>query len=97
MRKHQIPRPQLPHALWDDVAGQEYQPPPGQPLTLAAYETALTIRTYVRQLAVGEVLPDMPLFLKPNGWVQAPLEATYQAAFGGMPRRWRQVLDRPTA
>jgi len=80
-------------AIWDEIAGQEYTPPTGQPLTLAAYETALTVRAYVRTLAVGDSLPEMPLFLEPNGCVQVPLEATYQAAFEAMPRRWRRVLE----
>ncbi len=80
-------------AIWDDVAGQEYLPPAGRTLTLAAYETDLTIRAYVREVAVGDSLPDMPLFLEPNGCVQVPLEATYQTAFAAMPRRWRRVLE----
>jgi hypothetical protein len=80
-------------AIWDEIAGQEYVPPADQPLTLASYETALTVRAYVRQVAVGEPLPDMPLFLEPNGCVQVPLEGTYQTAFAAMPRRWRRVLD----
>ena len=46
-------------AIWDEIAGQEYIPPAGQPLTLAAYETALTVRAYVRsrrgwRLAAGD-------------------------------------------
>lgn len=80
-------------AIWDEVAGQEYSPPAGQPLTVAAYETALSIRAYVRPAAVGSALPEMPLFLEPNGCVQVPLETTYQAAFTAMPRRWRRVLE----
>lgn len=79
-------------AIWDEIAGQEYLPPAGQPLTLAAYETALTVRAYVRPVAVGDALPEMPLFLEPNGCVQAPLDATYRIAFAAMPRRWRRVL-----
>jgi hypothetical protein len=80
-------------AVWDEVAGQEYVPPAGLPLTLAAYEAALTIRAYVQGTKVGAALPDMPLFLKPNGCVQVPLETAYQAAFAAMPRRWRRVLE----
>jgi len=80
-------------AIWDDIAGQEYVPPAGKPLTLAAYETALTVRAYVRPVAVGDALPEMPLFLEPNGCVMVPLEATYQTAFAAMPRRWRVVLE----
>jgi Protein of unknown function (DUF4058) len=93
------PRKHDPHgihaAIWDDIAGQDYLPSADKPLTLAAYETALTIRAYVRNVAVGDVLPEMPLFLEPNGCVQVPLEATYHTAFSAMPRRWRQVLERP--
>ena len=91
------PGPRDPHGLhaviWDDVAGQDYTLPVGELLTLAAYESDLSIRAYVRHVAVGDSLPDMPLFLKPNHYVPTPLEATYQAAFAAMPRRWRCVLE----
>jgi hypothetical protein len=80
-------------AIWEEIAGQEWAPPAGKPLTLAAYETALTVRAYVCPIAVGDPLPEMPLFLEPNGCVQVPLEATYQTAFAAMPRRWRRVLE----
>jgi len=84
-------------AIWEEIAGEEYALPEGKPLTLAAYESALTVRAFVRQVAVGDALPEMPLFLEPDGCVQTPLEATYQAAFEVMPRRWRRVLERPVA
>jgi hypothetical protein len=80
-------------AIWEDIAGQEYTAPAGRPLTAVSYETALTVRAFVQNLAVGLVLPAMPLFLEPNGCVQMPLDETYQAAFAEMPRRWRTVLD----
>ena len=79
-------------AIWEDVAGQDYTPPPDKPLMLAAYESGLTLRTYARPVAVGDALPDMPLFLKPNAYVEAPMEATYRTAFDAMPLRWRRVL-----
>ena len=81
-------------AIWDEISGQEYSLPADRPLTLAAYETALSVRAYVQHVAVGGSLPEMPLFLKPNGCVSVPLEATYQTAFAAMPRRWSRVLDR---
>jgi hypothetical protein len=83
-------------AIWDDIAGKDYAPPAGRPLTLAAYETALSVRAYVKHVAVGEPLPEMPLFLEPNGRVQAPVEAAYQTAFAAMPQRWRRVLATPS-
>jgi hypothetical protein len=82
--------------IWQEIAGEEYAAPADRPLTLAAYESGLTVRAYVVPAAVGEALPDMPLFLEPEQAVSAPLEATYMAAFREVPRRWRRVLD-PTA
>jgi hypothetical protein len=35
----------------------------------------------------------MPLYLEPNGYVLVPLEATYQAAFAAVPRRWQRVVE----
>jgi hypothetical protein len=80
--------------IWQDIAGQEYAAPPDKPLTLAAYETALTVRAYVEPVAVGDSLTDMPLFLEPGAHVVVPLEATYRSAWAAFPRRWRAVLER---
>jgi hypothetical protein len=80
-------------AIWDEIAGAEYTLPPDRPLTLASYETALTVKAYVEHIAVGELLPEMPLFLAPGAHVPAPLEATYQSAWTAVPRRWRTVLE----
>jgi hypothetical protein len=44
-------------------------------------------------MAVGRELIDMRLFLEPDVYVNVPLEATYQAAYRGVPRRWRDLLD----
>jgi hypothetical protein len=63
-------------------------------LTLVAYEVDDVTQAYVVPAAVGDTLRDMPVFLKPDGQVPAPLEETYQRAFDFMPRRWRSVLER---
>lgn len=86
--------PQGIHALiWEEVAGQEYVGPADKPLTLAAYESGLSIRAYVVRVAVGDLLPNMPLFLESEKAVEVPLEATYAAAFAEVPRRWSRVLE----
>lgn len=88
--------PQGIHAeIWEEIAGQEYTAAADKTLTLAAYESGLTIRAYVVPVAVGDVLTDMPLFLEPEKAVEVPLEATYNAAFAEVPRRWRRVLENP--
>jgi hypothetical protein len=71
--------------------------PPDKPLTLAAYDAGPPVAAYVEPVAVGDVLIDMPLFLAPGWYVSAPLEATYQAAYRGVPRRFREVLDAPAS
>lgn len=83
--------------IWQEIAGEEYAPPPGKPLTLAAYESAGSIRAYVTNAAVGDAIADMPLFLEPGQAVTAPLELTYSAAFAEVPRRWRRALEAPAA
>jgi Protein of unknown function (DUF4058) len=94
------PGPRDPHGIhaeiWEDIAGQVFLPPADKPLTLVAYETDLAIRAYVKPVAVGDTMIDMPLFLSPRQIVPVPLEATYQTAFAAVPRRWRVVLERPT-
>ncbi|HEV3338869.1 MAG TPA: hypothetical protein VG125_00885 [Pirellulales bacterium] len=37
----------------------------------------------------------MALFVEPNEAIPVPLEATYQASYAVLPRRWREVLDIP--
>lgn len=84
-------------AIWAEVVDEPFVLPADKPLTLAAYESDLITRAYIEPVAVGDVLPDMPLFLEPNGCVKVPLEATYQTAFAVMPRRWRDELQPPTS
>jgi hypothetical protein len=82
-------------ALWEEITGQAASSPPAEPLTLASYESGLAVRAYVETVAVADELIDMPLFLEPGAHVVVPLEATYQAAFAAVPRRWQRVLDAP--
>ena len=80
-------------AIWQEVEENGFTLPADKPLTLVAYECDLTTRAYIEPIAVGDSLPAMPLFLEPHGCVRIPLEATYQAAYTTLPRRWQRVLD----
>ncbi len=82
-------------ALWAELGGDAHELLPDKPLTLVAYEAGLTKTAYVQPVAVGDTLPDMPLFLEPGWYVNVPLEAAYSAAYRGVPDRWRRVLDGP--
>jgi hypothetical protein len=47
---------------------------------------------YLEPLAVGDILPDMPLFLEPGLYVDVPIEATYGQAWEGFPAPWKADL-----
>lgn len=81
-------------AIWAEISDDPFQLPPDKQLTLASYMADFaTIKAFVQPVTVGDTLPDMPLFLKPETYVPVPLEATYQAAFDAVPQRWREVMD----
>ena len=46
-------------------------------------------------VAVGDALPELPLFLTPEFYVQLPLNKTYCGAWTKIPRTWREVLEPP--
>jgi DNA ligase-1 len=84
-------------ALWEQLTGDPHAQPADQPLTLAAYVAGPVPTAYVEPVAVGAALPDMPLFLDPEQYINVPLEATYRAAYEGVPRYYRAILEAPGA
>jgi hypothetical protein len=80
-------------AIWERFEDEPYLLPPGEPLTLASYVAGPTPTAYLEHLNVGSSLPDMPLFLTADRYVNVPLEASYQAAYRGLPAFWRDVLE----
>jgi hypothetical protein len=80
-------------ALWAELEDTPFALPSDKPLTLAAYAAGQIKTAYIEPVAVGEALPEMPLFLEPEAYVNVPLEASYQAAWRGVPQRWRRVLE----
>jgi hypothetical protein len=79
--------------IWAEVGGNPAPVMAEKPLTLVAYDAGPPKTSYVEPVAVGDTLIDMPLFLAPGWYVPVPLEATYQAAWSGVPRRYRAVLE----
>lgn len=72
---------------------QAYDLPDDEPLTLASYVAGPQTDVYLEHVSVGSVLPQMPLFLRPDRYIDVPLETTYQEAYRGMPAFWRNVLE----
>jgi hypothetical protein len=66
-----------------------------EPLTVASYSARPPVKAYLEYLAVGGLLPEMPVFLSSDRYIPVPLEATHQAAYRGVPVFWRAVAGRP--
>jgi hypothetical protein len=80
-------------AIWGEFSEQPFELPAGEPLTLAAYSAGPKKEAYIEPTAVGRELLEMPLFLEPEIYINVPLEETYRAAYRGVARRWKQVLE----
>ncbi len=82
--------------IWEYLTTESWEQPPGLPLTLASYCAKTPITAYVEPICVGRVLPDMPLFLTPEHYINVPFENTYMAAWRDVPERWRRVIESTT-
>lgn len=82
------------HALiWSNVANIDPADHADKPLNLVSYEVGHSLRYFQEPVAVGDSLPDMPLFLEPNAHINVDLNSTYTTAFEAVPRRWRGELE----
>lgn len=96
----QPPTPRDPRGLheriWRDWYGESAQEIPGataeRPFTLVAYRADLVPTAYYEPVGLCQTLPDMPIFLTPDRYINVPLESTYLAAWKGVPRRWKEVI-----
>jgi hypothetical protein len=79
--------------IWDEFVEEDFQLPAEKPLTLAAYDAGPERVAYVEPVGLGDILPEMPLFLKPEVYVLAPLEATYQMAWNVFPAPLKRLLE----
>jgi hypothetical protein len=86
--------PQGIHNLvWIEL-GQEPVPlPPERPLLFASYLSHGPVESFLEPRAVGDILPDMPLFLSRGLYVNVPLERTYMGAYAGLPAHLRREIE----
>src|SRR5262249_52275798 len=83
--------------IWDRLHDEAFTLPPDKPLTLAAYSAGTEIVAYIEPVAVGDVLPVMPLFLTPERYVWCPLEATYRITWDQYPAVLKGAIEGPAA
>ncbi|HEX6986815.1 MAG TPA: DUF4058 family protein, partial [Planctomycetaceae bacterium] len=82
----------LHRAIWDHF-GERYEPPEDKPLIAVSYQAGPLPTAYLEPLAVGDLLPTMPLFFAADRYVNLPLEPSYEAAWKGVPAFWRAVVE----
>jgi hypothetical protein len=79
--------------IWDEIEARLFALTPDEPLTLAAYVADVPKTAYVKPIAVGDVMPDMPAYLDPDSYVPVALEATYMAIWTNCPEPLREVVE----
>jgi hypothetical protein len=85
-------------AIWDELVGEPFEArPANKPLTVAGYDAGEELTAYVDPVAVGDRLPDAPLFLAPGWYVNIPLEKTYQVSWDLTPQPIRDLVEPPAA
>ena len=95
------PSPRDPQGLhkviWDEICEEPFVLPPNKPLTVAAYSAAEPMTAYVEPVAVGDLLPNLPIFLGHDTYIPAPLEPTYQTTWAKCPEILQQAIENPAA
>jgi hypothetical protein len=82
--------------VWEKLGEDPLPLPPARPLQVVSYLAQRSVTCFIEPRAVGECLPEIPLFLSPAVHVPLPLESTYQAAFDSLPAHLRrEVLGGP--
>jgi hypothetical protein len=79
--------------IWDEIREEPFELPPDKPLTLVAYSAGVPKRAYVEPVAVGDALPEMPVFLDSDTYILSPLEPTYLATWETCPEPMRELIS----
>lgn len=91
------PGPYDPHGIRGAILeafGDDDERPQDKPLTFASYAARTAPVAYLQHLAVGDPVPNAPLFLTADHYVELPLAATYAAVIQAIPKERREVIER---
>lgn len=80
-------------AILEQFGDELFELPSDKPLTVAAYAGGQLITAYVEPVAVGDLLPALPIFLSDGIYVPAPLESTYQTTWAKCPAPLREIIE----
>jgi hypothetical protein len=83
----------LHKVIWDEIQEKDFALPPGEDRLVVSYEAGNVLAAYVEPVGVGDLFPDMPLFLTNDVYAYVPLEATYQATWEASPEDLRVAVE----
>jgi hypothetical protein len=79
--------------IWDMFHVEPFEFPTGKDRILASYEAGREKVAYVEPVAIGDILPSMPLFLTSGKHIKVPLESTYLLAWTDCSEGLREVVE----
>lgn len=81
--------------IWNDLLDDPFVLPADRNLVAASFVAGSPLRGFAGAFRIGGNLPDMPLFLDPEMYLQVPLEATYDATWRICPEEFRELVIGP--
>lgn len=80
--------------IWDEFEDEndQFQFPSGKDRILASYDAGSEKAAYVEPIAVGDELPNMPLYLVEGFYISVPLEATYMTTWSALPEELQDYV-----
>lgn len=84
-------------AVWGRILTGSFDVPADKPLTFASYSAGTEVSAYVEPVAVGDPVPDMPLFLTHDSYILCPLAASYDDEWKDFATFLKERLDGPSA
>ena len=87
-------------SFWSQFAESPHPVTSSEPLGVASYHAPVHNGTleplaYFETVAIGQNLPDMPLFLDGVEYINLPLQSLYDQAWAEYPAHWKSVLEAP--
>jgi hypothetical protein len=84
----------LHNLIWTELGQDPVDLPPEKPLQVVSYLSEGKVSSFIEPLAIGDRLPEAPLFLEGGRFVPLPLESTYLKSFESVPRHLREEVER---
>jgi len=80
-------------AIWDEILLEDFAFPDNKNRLLVSYDAGREKIAYIETVGVGDELPNMPIMLTSDFYIQVPLESTYQTAWQLSPEAYRHAVE----